>query len=75
MAAALILPVYIVTKPTHKDTQEKVNDSRIQALESAFQGQILAPLGTDWVWIQVLLPVNRGLSRLGIPVCLNFFEK
>ena len=26
-----------------------------QALEPALQGQILAPLDPDWLWIQVLL--------------------
>ena len=29
------------------------------------QGRILAPLGTDLLWIQVLLPGKYGLLRLG----------
>ena len=36
------------------------------------QGQILAPLGTDWAWIQVLLPGECGLLRLGsLPTVLQ----
>ena len=39
------------------------------------QGQILAPLGTDWAWIQVLLPGECGILRLGSPLCFRVFEK
>ena len=38
------------------------------------QGQILAPLGTDWVWIQVLLPDKCGLLSLGSPLGFSVFE-
>ena len=49
---------------SHVVKNDTSTEAGTQDLESAFQGQILAPLATDWVWIQVLLPVNRGLSRL-----------
>ena len=39
------------------------------------QGQILAPLGTDWAWIQVLLPSECGILRLGSPLCFRVFER
>ncbi|MXQ99162.1 hypothetical protein E5288_WYG012306 [Bos mutus] len=39
------------------------------------QGQILALLGTDWAWIQVLLPGEYGLLRFGSPLCFRVFER
>ena len=37
------------------------------------QGQILAPLGTDWAWIQVLLTDIHRVLRFGTPLRLSFF--
>ena len=53
--------------PSHvvKMTQAHTEEHKLWS-----QGQILAPLGTDWVWIQILLPANHGLLRLGIPLVL-----